>query len=159
NLADPEPAILCTEALCRVRKYPQPVLAGDLLERPIVGGLAKKIDRNDANRPQARASRRVDPCNKAFRIDIERILQRVDKYRSCVKERNHFGGGRKGEGRTEYSIARFDALGHQAKQQRIGAVPAAEGVSRAAEFGELALELDDLATHDEVRALAHAQER
>ena len=123
---------------------------GDRGDGVVVGRQAEQIDRDDGARLEAEAFCRLDRAGAACGVDVEGVGIDVGEDRRGAAERDDFGGGAEGEGRTDHGVARADLPGHQSQAQRIGAARAGDRVARAAERRELGLERAHFRTLDEL---------
>ncbi len=150
--ADVAPLVDRAHGVRRVGDHDQVVLAGDGMQRVVVGRQAVQIDRQDGAR--ARRDRLFD----SRRIEVEGPRVDVDEDRNGQVMQDGRGGGQEGQRRDDDLVARLAAGRGDGGVQRGRARAERQGVLRPDEGGILLLERLDLRVMDadELAALEHA---
>ncbi len=157
--AGPPASVAGAEALGGIRQKPEPLRFGHRFERVVVGRQTEQVDGDDPGGHVAGRARLADRRLERTGVDVETVLQHVDEIDRRPEPGYHLGRRDEGEGRAEHGVARLDALGHEDERQRIGSAGDGDRVPRAAEAGQLRLQLADLRTHDVLPVVEGARDR
>src|ERR1700730_9392343 len=95
---------------------------GDILKRTIIRWLSKHVDRHDSRWPKAGASCRLNRGTETVWVDIERIIEHVDKDRRGADKGHDLRRRRECECWAKHGITWAYLPRHQPEKQGIGSI-------------------------------------